>query len=58
MDFNDKVSNIIKKIPKGEALSDRDAVERPENYRAWRLVGGILPKKYNSAKIINKLKLK
>ncbi len=55
MDFNDKVSNIIKKNSKGEVLSDKDAAERPENYRAWRLVGSILHKKYIPAKIIKKV---
>ncbi|KKQ97593.1 MAG: Methylated-DNA/protein-cysteine methyltransferase [Parcubacteria group bacterium GW2011_GWC2_39_11] len=49
MDFNDKVFNIIKKIPKGETLSYKDVAEKAGNYRAWRAVGSILRKNYNPA---------
>ncbi len=52
MDFNDKVLNIIKKIPKGETLSYKNVAEKAGNYRAWRAVGSILRKNYNPARAI------
>jgi len=49
MDFKDKVYSVVKKIPKGETLSYKDVAEKAGNYRAWRAVGSILHKNYNSA---------
>jgi len=42
--FQEKVLNIVKKIPKGKVLSYKTVAKLAGNPRAWRAVGNILNK--------------
>lgn len=48
MDFRNEVYNVVKKIPKGKVLSYKQVAEKAGSPRAWRVVGNILNKNYNS----------
>lgn len=46
--FQQKVSNIVKKIPRGKILTYKEVAEKADKPKAWRLVGNILSKNYDS----------
>ena len=48
MSFREKVFGVVKKIPKGETLSYKEVAEQAGHPRAWRAVGNILNKNYDS----------
>ena len=45
--FQEKVYNVVRKIPKGETLTYRQVAEKAGSPRAARAVGNILNKNYN-----------
>ncbi len=45
--FSEKVLNVVKKIPKGEALSYKEVAKRAGRPKAYRAVGNILNKNFN-----------
>jgi len=45
--FQEKVLKIVKKIPRGEVISYKEAAQRAGRPRAWRAVGNILAKNRN-----------
>ncbi len=49
MNFKGKVYSIVKKIPEGETLSYKNVAEKAGSPGAWRAVGNVLHKNYNSA---------
>lgn len=46
--FSEKVYNIVKKIPKGETLTYKQVAQFAGRSLAWRAVGNILAKNFNS----------
>lgn len=48
MDFEEKVFSVVKKIPKGGVLTYKEVAEKVGSPRAFRAVGNILNKNYNS----------
>ena len=46
--FTDRVLNIIRKIPKGKALTYKQVASKAGNERAVRAVGSIMSKNYRS----------
>jgi len=46
--FKQKVLNIVKKIPKGKTLTYKDVAIEAGSPRAFRAVGNILNKNYNT----------
>lgn len=46
--FKDEVFKIVKKIPKGKTLTYKEVAERTGRPKAYRAVGSILNKNYNS----------
>lgn len=44
IEFQKKVYQIVKKIPKGEVLTYKEVAERAGYSRAWRAVGNVLTK--------------
>lgn len=48
MTFKDKVLKIVSEIPKGETLSYKEVARQAGSTRAFRAVGNILNKNYNS----------
>ena len=46
--FKRKVLKIIEKIPKGKALTYKEVAQRAGRPRAYRAVGNILSRNYNS----------
>jgi len=48
MDFKEKVSGIVKKIPKGRVLTYKEVARRAGKPKAYRAVGNILNKNYDS----------
>ena len=44
MDFNEKVYDVVKKIPKGQVLTYKEVARRAGSERAYRAVGNILNK--------------
>ena len=47
--FSDKVYEVVSKIPKGQTLNYKQVAELAGSPRAFRAVGNILNKNYNSA---------
>ncbi len=47
--FSEKVCAVVRRIPKGETLTYKEAARRAGNSRAYRAVGNILAKNYNPA---------
>lgn len=47
-DFKDKVLEIVAKIPKGKVLTYKEVAKRVGRPKAYRAVGNILSKNYNS----------
>ena len=45
--FQEKVYEIVKKIPKGEVLTYKKVAQRAGRPRGWRAVGNILAKNKN-----------
>jgi len=45
--FKNKVFEVVRKIPKGEVLTYKQAASRAGFPRAWRAVGNILNKNHN-----------
>ncbi|MFZ5982067.1 MAG: MGMT family protein [Patescibacteria group bacterium] len=45
--FQEKVYNVVRKIPKGETLTYRQVAEKAGSPRAARAVGNILNKNYD-----------
>lgn len=45
--FQEKVYEIVKKIPKGEFLTYKKVAQRAGRSKAWRAVGNILAKNKN-----------
>jgi len=45
--FNQKVLQVVKKIPRGEVLSYKEVAEKAGRPRAWRVVAQILKKNHN-----------
>jgi O-6-methylguanine DNA methyltransferase len=48
MDFKEKVSAIVAKIPKGSVLTYKEVARRAGNSRAYRAVGNIMSKNRDS----------
>ena len=46
--FKSKVFNVVKKIPKGKILTYKEVAEKAGSEKAYRSVGNILNKNYNS----------
>ncbi len=46
--FSEKVKNIVAKIPYGKTLTYAEVAQRAGNPRAYRAVGNILNKNYDS----------
>lgn len=46
--FSQKVYEVVAKIPEGKTLTYREVAERAGSPRAFRAVGNILNKNYNS----------
>lgn len=49
MTFKEKVLNIVKKIPKGKVLSYKEVAKKAGSPKAFRAVGSILSKNYDSS---------
>jgi len=47
LSFEEKVYNVVKKIPKGKVLTYKQVAKLAGNPRAYRAVGNILNKNYN-----------
>ena len=45
--FQEKVYNVVKKIPKGKTMSYKKIAERAGFPKAWRAVGNVLNKNRN-----------
>jgi len=48
LSFQEKVYSVVKKIPKGNVLTYKQVAELAGNPKAFRAVGNILNKNYNS----------
>jgi alkylated DNA nucleotide flippase Atl1 len=48
LSFSEKVYNIVKKIPRGTALTYKQAAKMAGNFKTAQAVGNILSKNYNS----------
>ena len=46
--FSDKVKKVVMKIPKGKVLTYKEVAKRAGNPLAYRAVGNILAKNYDS----------
>ena len=46
--FSEKVYNVVRKIPKGKTLTYKEVAGRAGNIKAYRAVGNILNKNYDS----------
>lgn len=46
--FNRRVYNVLKRIPKGKVLTYKEVAMRAGNAKAYRAVGNILNKNYDS----------
>ncbi|MDX1608016.1 MAG: MGMT family protein [Candidatus Spechtbacterales bacterium] len=49
LNFTQKVYKIVSKIPKGETLTYKEVARRAGSPKAYRAVGNILNKNYNSS---------
>lgn len=49
MNFSDKVYAVVKKIPKGKTLSYKEVARLAGNKYAYRAVGNILNKNYDTS---------
>ena len=47
--FKQRVLAVVKKIPKGKTLSYKEVAKRAGNERAYRAVGNIMNKNYDSS---------
>lgn len=45
--FQDKVYQVVRKIPKGKVMTYKEVAEKTGSPRAWRAVGNILNKNRN-----------
>lgn len=45
--FQQKVYEVVRKIPKGKTMSYREVAEKAGFHRAWRAVGNVLNKNRN-----------
>lgn len=48
LSFQKRVFSIVKKIPKGKVLTYQQVAKLAGNFKAYRTVGNILSKNYNS----------
>ena len=48
MTFKEKAFNVVRDIPKGETLTYKQVAKRVGSPKAWRAIGNVLAKNYDS----------